>query len=95
MNVNIQFVFQFHQTIHYYLVLGLKKENVYHLIIAIVIQDIIHLIVHYIIAVENYLMILLFVLEMGIVFQQKLVIVIMDILLKTVKLKCVIQFLQI
>jgi hypothetical protein len=92
MNVNIQFVIQNHLMI-YYLVLEFKKENAYHQIIALAIQDIIHLIVHYTIAMEKNIMIQLFVLEMEIVFQQKNVLVIMDGLLKTVKLQCVIQFL--
>jgi hypothetical protein len=91
MNVNIQFVIQNHQMIYYH-VLDYQKENVYHQIIVLVIQDIIHLIVHYIIVMVNYIMIQMFVLEMVIVLQQKNVLVIMDGLMKIVKLICVIQF---
>jgi hypothetical protein len=89
MNVNIQFVIQ-NQLMIYYHVLENQKENVFHQIFAHVIQDIHHLIVHYIIVMVKNIMILQFVLEMEIVYQQKLVLVIMVGLMKIVKLKCVI-----
>jgi hypothetical protein len=94
MNVNIQFVIQNHQMIYYH-VLVYQKGNVIHQIIVFVIRDIIHLIVHYIIVMVNKIMIHRFVLETEIAFQQTFVHVIMDGILKIVKLQCVIIFLQI
>jgi hypothetical protein len=79
----------------YYHVLEYQKENVFHQIIVLVTQDIIHLIVHYIIVMENFIMIQLFVQEMEIAFQVKFALVKKNGLMKIVKLKLVIQFLQI